>query len=66
MLVISRKVGESLVIGDDIAVTVVKVAGGGVRLGIEAPDGYLIVREELLEQYRDALPSKATEPESSS
>jgi len=47
MLVISRKIGESLVIGDDITVTVVKVAGGGIRLGIEAPSGYVIVRNEL-------------------
>lgn len=47
MLVISRKIGESLVIGDDITVTVVKVAGGGVRLGIQAPSGYVIVRDEL-------------------
>ena len=47
MLVISRKIGESLVIGDNITVTVVKVAGGGVRLGIEAPSGYVIARDEL-------------------
>ena len=47
MLVISRKVGESLVIGDNVTVTVVRVAGGGVRLGIEAPEGYIVVRQEL-------------------
>lgn len=47
MLVITRKIGESLVIGGDITVTVVKVAGGGVRLGIQAPSGYVIVRNEL-------------------
>jgi carbon storage regulator len=47
MLVLSRKVGESFVIGDDITVTVVRIAGGGVRLGIEAPDDYLVIRREL-------------------
>lgn len=47
MLVLSRKVGESFVIGDSITVTVVRVIGGGVRLGIEAPEGYTVVREEL-------------------
>ena len=47
MLVITRKIGESLVIDGDITVTVVKVAGGGVRLGIQAPSGYVIVRSEL-------------------
>ena len=47
MLVITRKIGESLIIGGDITVTVVKVAGGGVRLGIQAPAEYVIVRNEL-------------------
>jgi carbon storage regulator CsrA len=47
MLVLSRKVGESFVIGDKIIVTVVRIAGGGVRLGIEAPVDCLVVRKEL-------------------
>ncbi len=34
-------------IGDDVTVTVVRVAGGGVRLGIQAPSDYVIVRDEL-------------------
>ncbi len=49
MLVLSRKVGESFVVGDKIIVTVVRIAGGGVRLGIEAPDDYVVVRRELVE-----------------
>ena len=47
MLVLSRKVGERIWIGDSIAVTVVRITGGGVRLGIEAPDELSVVREEL-------------------
>jgi len=47
MLVLSRKVGERIWIGDNIAVTVVRITGGGVRLGIEAPDDLAVVREEL-------------------
>lgn len=47
MLVLSRKVGESFVIGDKIVVTVVRIAGGGVRLGIEAPSDCIVVRQEL-------------------
>lgn len=47
MLVLSRKVGERVLIGDQIAVTVVRLNGGGVRLGIEAPADMLVVREEL-------------------
>ena len=49
MLVLTRKVGESFVIGDDITITVVRVVGGGVRIGIEAPDDCLVMRQELQE-----------------
>ncbi|MEM7782788.1 MAG: carbon storage regulator [Planctomycetota bacterium] len=47
MLVLSRKVGERIWIGDEIAVTVVRITGGGVRLGIEAPAEMPVIREEL-------------------
>lgn len=47
MLVLSRKVGQRILIGDKIAVTVVRVGQGGVRIGIEAPDGIEVIREEL-------------------
>ena len=49
MLVLTRKVGESFVIGDDITITVVRVVGGGVRIGIEAPDDCQVMRQELQE-----------------
>ena len=47
MLVLSRKVGERIWIGENISVTVVRITGGGVRLGIEAPSELPVVREEL-------------------
>ena len=47
MLVLSRKVGERILIGDDISLTVVRVTGGGVRIGIDAPLSIQVVREEL-------------------
>ena len=47
MLVLSRKVGERILIGDRIAVTIVKLGHGGVRIGIEAPAEMAVVREEL-------------------
>jgi carbon storage regulator len=50
MLVLSRKAGEKILIGDNIAVTVVRVAQGVVRLGVEAPKELPIVREELHDQ----------------
>ena len=47
MLVLSRKVGERILIGDHVTVTVVRITGGGVRLGIEAPAELAVIREEL-------------------
>lgn len=47
MLVLSRKVGEKVMIGDSIVITVLEVVGGRVRLGIEAPDCVPILRKEL-------------------
>ncbi len=50
MLVLSRKVGEKILIGDNIAVTVVRAAQGIVRIGVEAPKEMPIVREEIQEK----------------
>ena len=47
MLVLSRKVGQELVIGDNIRITVNRVGGSRVTLGIDAPDAVRIVRAEL-------------------
>jgi len=47
MLVLSRRESERIKVGDSIVVTVVRVAGDRVRLGIEAPPGILVLREEL-------------------
>ncbi len=52
MLVVSRKIGERILIGDKIAITVVKVAGGAVRLGVEAPAELPVMREELALEIR--------------
>lgn len=49
MLVLSRRVGERLVIGDDIVVTVIEVRSDGVRLGIDAPRDVRVHRAEVLE-----------------
>jgi carbon storage regulator len=48
MLVLSRKIGERIIINDTITVEVLQVVGNRVRLGITAPDGVPIMREELL------------------
>lgn len=61
MLVLSRKVGERILIGDRITVTVVKLGHGGVRIGIDAPPEMAVVREELAEVMRRAEESLAAE-----
>jgi carbon storage regulator len=47
MLVLSRKATERIKLGDSITVTVVRVSGDKVRLGIEAPPNVLVLRDEL-------------------
>jgi carbon storage regulator len=49
MLVLSRKLNESIIIGDRIKITVVGLRGNQVRLGIEAPGDVTIMRQELLD-----------------
>ena len=53
MLVLSRKQGERLVIDDNIVVTVLRVAGGTVRIGIEAPLDKSIFRSEIRNRAKD-------------
>jgi carbon storage regulator len=65
VLVLSRKIGERILIGDKIAVTVVKIGHGGVRIGIEAPPELAVVREELAAELRrveQALADEQAEP----
>ncbi len=47
MLVLSRKLGEKILIGDNVVVTVVRIDQGQVRLGIEAPPEIAVYREEI-------------------
>ena len=54
MLVLSRKLGEKIVIGDNIVVTVVKIDRNQIRIGIEAPGCVPIYREEILPIHTDA------------
>jgi carbon storage regulator len=58
MLVLTRKAGERIVIDDNIIVEVLEVQGNRVRLGIQAPQGVPILRQELLTGKAPATPAK--------
>jgi len=53
MLILSRRPGESLTIGDDVVVTVVGVSGNQIRLGITAPREVRVLREEVYNAVRE-------------
>ena len=72
MLVLSRKTGERIWIGDEISITVVRVNGGGVRIGIDAPPHLPVMRDELKQRIDRANaqvdldePSSVLQPPSS-
>ena len=54
MLVLTRKPGERILIGDDIVITVLDARRDGVRLGIEAPKGVKIQRDEVVRAVTEA------------
>lgn len=58
MLVLTRRVGETLIIGDNIKLTIVGVKSGQVRVGIDAPKEVQIQREELLLRKQEEQSAK--------
>lgn len=54
MLVLTRKPGEKILIGDDIVITVLDARRDGVRIGIEAPKGVKIQRDEVVQAVTEA------------
>jgi carbon storage regulator len=58
VLVLSRKVGESILISESIRVTVLQAANGRIRLGIDAPREVKVLREELTRSCSNSSPSK--------
>ena len=53
MLILTRRAGESLMIGDDVTVTVLEVKGSQVRIGINAPKDVAVHREEIYQRIKD-------------
>jgi carbon storage regulator len=64
MLVLSRRESERIRLGDSIVLTIVKIAGDKVRVGIEAPDSVLVLRDELQPFETPLLPSPAVAKQS--
>lgn len=66
MLILTRRVGESVMIGDEVAVTVLRVKGNQVRLGVNAPKSISVQREEIFQRIKreagqSSSPSEAVE-----
>ncbi|MBQ44569.1 MAG: carbon storage regulator [Porticoccaceae bacterium] len=53
MLILTRRVGETLVIGDDVTITVLGVRGNQVRVGVNAPKDVAVHREEIYQRIQD-------------
>lgn len=56
MLILTRKVGEKVMVGDDISFTVLSVKGNQVRLGIKAPKEFQVHREEIYHRIHNDVP----------
>ena len=61
MLILTRKVNESLIVGDDITIAVLGVKGNQVRLGVTAPRDVAVHREEIYQRISDEPPAEEGE-----
>lgn len=62
MLILTRRVGETLIIGDEVTVTVLGVKGNQVRVGVNAPKNVTVHREEIYERIRQEGDSEGSDP----
>lgn len=63
MLILTRRVGETLMIGDEVTVTVLGVKGNQVRIGVNAPRDVTVHREEIYERIKQEQQEQQAAPE---
>ena len=66
MLILTRRIGESLRIGDEVSVTVLGIKGSQVRIGVNAPKSVSVHREEVYDRINDESSKKSDKAEENS
>jgi carbon storage regulator len=54
MLILTRRIGESLVIGDDVTITILAIKGNQIRIGIDAPKNVAVHRQEIQQKINES------------